>query len=403
MNMSNQELSNTLEAAINNTKIFDIHTHLFPSVFKSHSLSGFINLLNYHYLIAELLTNANIGAEKFYNLDEVNKAKIIWEELFQNRTPISEACKGVLTVLQKLNINYNNKTFEEVNNEYENKSLTDEKILQLSNVSSLIMTNNPFDNDEWDLYKNNDWDRNIFQSSLRLDDLIINNSQAIEVAKNQTKINQKQDDIVINYLDGCFLISNPVYAAISANSDNFKEILNDPLWKLVLSWLNEKNIPLSLMLGVKRAVNSSFGLAGDGIGDINLKELSKLCNTFPKNKFLVTCLSLNDQHELTVLARKHPNLKIFGFWWFMNQPSIIKFVLKMRIDMLGLSFIPQHSDARVTDQLIYKWSHFKNILHEILYEYYEDLSKKNFELSKFIIERDINNLLNQNAKRFFVK
>jgi hypothetical protein len=157
------------------------------------------------------------------------------------------------------------------------------------------------------------------------------------------------------------------------------------------------------MLGVKRAVNSSFGLAGDGIGDINLKELSKLCNSFPENKFLVTCLSLNDQHELTVLARKHPNLKIFGFWWFMNQPSIIKIVLKMRIDMLGLSFIPQHSDARVTDQLIYKWSHFKNILHEILYEYYEDLSKKNFELSKFIIERDINNLLNQNAKSFFLK
>ena len=54
MNISNHELSNTLEAVINNTKIFDIHTHLFPSVFTSHSLSGFINLLNYHYLIAEL-------------------------------------------------------------------------------------------------------------------------------------------------------------------------------------------------------------------------------------------------------------------------------------------------------------------------------------------------------------
>ena len=106
MNMSNQELSDTLEDVINNTKIFDIHTHLFPSVFKSHSLSGFINLLNYHYLIAELLTNANISAEKFYSLDDVNKAKLIWKELFQNRTPISEACKGVLTVLQKLDINY---------------------------------------------------------------------------------------------------------------------------------------------------------------------------------------------------------------------------------------------------------------------------------------------------------
>ena len=131
MNMSNQELSNTLEDVINNTKIFDIHTHLFPSAFKSHSLSGFINLLNYHYLIAELLTNANISAEKFYSLDDVNKAKLIWEELFQNRTPISEACKGVLTVLQKLDINYNNKTFEQLNNEYENKSLTDLSLIHI--------------------------------------------------------------------------------------------------------------------------------------------------------------------------------------------------------------------------------------------------------------------------------
>ena len=403
MHMNNNELSDTLAKAINNSKIFDIHTHLFPSSFKSYALFGLVNLLNYHYLIAELLTNVNISADKFYSLDEKNKAKLIWEELFQNRTPISEACKGVLTVLKTLEINYNNKKFEELNREYENKSLTDDKILKLSNVSSLVMTNNPFDTDEWNLFNNNDWDRNIFQSSLRLDDLIVNNTQAIEVAKNQTSLKKKENHVIINYLDNCFSISNPVYAAISANSDNFKEILKDPLWKLILSWLKEKNIPLSLMLGVKRAVNSSFGLAGDGIGDIDLKELSKLCNNFPENKFLVTCLSLNDQHELTVLARKYPNLKIFGFWWFMNQPSIIKFVLKMRIDMLGLSFIPQHSDARVTDQLIYKWSHFKNILNEILYEYYEDLLRKNFELSKFIIERDINNLLNQNAKSFFVK
>ena len=159
-------------------------------------------------------------------------------------------------------------------------------------------------------------------------------------------------------------------------------------------------LPLSLMLGVKRAVNKDFGLAGDGIGNINLKELSNLCNLFPKNKFLVTCLSLNDQHELTVLARKHPNLRIFGFWWFMNQPTIIKQILKMRIDMLGFSFIPQHSDARVSDQLIYKWNHFKKILHPILLEYYQDLLDKNFPISENNLQRDINNLLSGNAKNY---
>ena len=83
MNMSNQQLSDTLEDVINNTKIFDIHTHLFPSAFKSHSLSGFINLLNYHYLIAELLTNANISAEKFYSLDDVIKQNLSGKNYFK--------------------------------------------------------------------------------------------------------------------------------------------------------------------------------------------------------------------------------------------------------------------------------------------------------------------------------
>ena len=106
MVLSSDNISSKLLNIINSAPIFDLHTHLFPPKHEGYFLLGFKNLLNYHYLIAELLTNANISAEKFYSLDDVNKAKLIWEELFQNRTPISEACKGVLTVLQKLDINY---------------------------------------------------------------------------------------------------------------------------------------------------------------------------------------------------------------------------------------------------------------------------------------------------------
>ena len=84
----------------------------------------------------------------------------------------------------------------------------------------------------------------------------------------------------------------------------------------------------------------------------------------------------------------------------MNQPSIIELILKMRIDLLGLSFVPQHSDARITDQLIYKWSHFKEILSSVMIENYEHLVKKNYPLSKEIINRDLNNLLSDNAKNF---
>ena len=397
MILSSDNISNKLLNIINSTPIFDLHTHLFPPKHDGYFLLGFKNLLNYHYLIAELLTATNIEASIFYSYNDEKKASIIWNELFEKRTPVSEACAGVLSILKELNIDINNKNFLSICDEYDNKIQSDKNILDLSNVSSLVMTNNPFDLDEWSLFNTNDWDKKIYLASLRLDDLILDYEETLKKAKDQTS---NQENTIVAYLEKCYFQSNPVYAAISLNLETFHTIFDDPLWKDILVWLENKNLPLSLMLGVKRAVNKDFGLAGDGIGDINLKELSNLCNLFPKNKFLVTCLSLNDQHELTVLARKHPNLRIFGFWWFMNQPTIIKQILKMRIDMLGFSFIPQHSDARVSDQLIYKWSHFKKILHPILLEYYQDLLDKNFPISENILQRDIDNLLSLNAKKY---
>ena len=398
MNLSSDNISDKLLNIINNTPIFDLHTHLFPPQHEGYFLLGFKNLLNYHYLIAELLTATNINASTFYSYNDEKKASLIWNELFEKRTPVSEACSGVLSILKELKIELNKKSFLSICDEYDNKIQSDKKIFDLSNVSSLVMTNNPFDLDEWSLFNNSDWDKKIYLASLRLDDLILNYEETFKKAKDQTSNQEKRT--IIAYLEKCYFQSNPVYAAVSLNLATFNTILDDSMWRDILIWLENKNLPLSLMLGVRRAVNKDFGLAGDGIGDINLKELSTLCISFPRNKFLVTCLSLNDQHELTVLARKHPNLRIFGFWWFMNQPTIIKQILKMRIDMLGFSFIPQHSDARVSDQLIYKWNHFKKILHPILLEYYQDLLDKNFPISENILQRDINNLLSGNAKNY---
>ena len=398
MNLSSDNISDKLLNIINNTPIFDLHTHLFPPQHEGYFLLGFKNLLNYHYLIAELLTSTNINASTFYSYNDEKKASLIWNELFEKRTPVSEACSGVLSILKELKIELNKKSFLSICDEYDNKIQSDKKIFDLSNVSSLVMTNNPFDLDEWSLFNNSDWDKKIYLASLRLDDLILNYEETFKKAKDQTSNQEKST--IIAYLEKCYFQSNPVYAAVSLNLATFNKILDDSMWRDILVWLENKNLPLSLMLGVRRAVNKDFGLAGDGIGDINLKELSTLCTSFPRNKFLVTCLSLNDQHELTVLARKHPNLRIFGFWWFMNQPTIIKQILKMRIDMLGFSFIPQHSDARVSDQLIYKWNHFKKILHPILLEYYQDLLDKNFPISENILQRDINNLLSGNAKNY---
>tara|TARA_B100000686_G_scaffold352165_1_gene453210 strand:+ start:2555 stop:3751 length:1197 start_codon:yes stop_codon:yes gene_type:complete len=386
-------ISKYLKDTINSTSIFDCHTHLFPPEHKNYYLSGLENILNYHYLIAELLTIAGTSTKEFYSLEHSKRANLIWDELFQKRTPMSESCKGVITTLNHFNISIKNKNYYEIDKELKSKNYSDKDILNICNINSLVMTNNPFDDEEWSLFERNDWDRNIYLSSMRLDNLLNDSDSLI---KKKFENNQS----IISFLEKCYNQSKPVYAAISASTNEFKQLLKNNLWKEILTWLNNKKLPLSLMLGVKRAINKDFGLAGDGIGDIDLKDLSKLCNSHPNNKFFVTCLSLNDQHELTVLVRKHPNLKMFGFWWFMNQPSLIEQMLKMRIDMLGLSIIPQHSDARVTDQLIYKWSKFKKILHKVLLEYYVDLNENNYEIDLEVIKNDISNLLNNNAKNF---
>jgi hypothetical protein len=46
----------------------------------------------------------------------------------------------------------------------------------------------------------------------------------------------------------------------------------------------------------------------------------------------------------------------------------------MRLEMIGLSVTPQHSDARVMDQIIYKWRHTRRILAHVLAEKYADLA-----------------------------
>ena len=395
-----RNLKETITEIINETEIFDIHTHLFPAEFKKYHLSGISEVLNYHYLIAELFTTTNINVKKFYKLTNKEKANIIWEELFQKRTPISEACKGVLTILSQLSIDYMSKSFDEINSEYSKLNLSDLQIFKISKISKVVMTNNPFDKFEWQLFKNKNWDTNKYLASLRLDDILMNLDKCLDICKENIDNFDNENDLIINYLDLVYDESKPVYAALSLNNLQLNSFLKNKFIPDILKWLEIKNIPLSLLLGVRRQVNKGFLLAGDGIDRIDLRNLSEICNQYPNNKILCSCLSFNDQHELTVLARKYQNLKIFGFWWFMNQPSLIKIILNLRIELLGLNFIPQHSDARVTDQLIYKWIHFKTLLSKVLYNHYNDIQIKNFKISENQISDDVSKLFYKNSQNY---
>ena len=99
-------------------------------------------------------------------------------------------------------------------------------------------------------------------------------------------------------------------------------------------------------------------------------------------------------------ARKFGNLMPFGCWWFLNNPSLLNEITRMRIELLGTSVIPQHSDARVLDQLIYKWDHSRTILGRVLTEKYQDLLEAGWPLTKEEIERDAKQFLRDNFLTF---
>ena len=125
-----------------------------------------------------------------------------------------------------------------------------------------------------------------------------------------------------------------------------------------------------------------------------------LCRDFPQVKFFVTMLSREDQHELAVAARKFGNLMVFGCWWFLNNPSLVDEITRMRVELLGTSFIPQHSDARVLDQLVYKWDHSRAVIGRVLSEKYADVTRAGWPVTEADIRVDVKRLLADNFTEF---
>jgi hypothetical protein len=169
--------------------------------------------------------------------------------------------------------------------------------------------------------------------------------------------------------------------------------LTNLMIKAVIPTARERGIPVALMIGVRKLANPALRLAGDSVGPGDVGAVERLARDFGDVRFLVTLLARENMHALCVAARKFKNLTPFGCWWFLNNPSLIEEITRMRVETLGLSFVPQHSDARVLDQLIYKWRHSRRLVAAVLAEKYADLVATGRHVTRPDIERDLGLLL----------
>jgi hypothetical protein len=128
--------------------------------------------------------------------------------------------------------------------------------------------------------------------------------------------------------------------------------------------------------------------------------LENICRDYPDNRILSSVLSRENQHELCVYARKFSNLMPFGCWWFLNNPSIVEEITRERIELLGTSFIPQHSDARVLEQVLYKWRNTRATMSQVLGNSYKLLARDGRGVTRQNIQRDVDRLFRGNFEQF---
>lgn len=404
------QLAQQVESIVARAPVSDIHTHLYDPAFGELLLWGIDELLVYHYLVAEAFRHMDLPYDEFWALPKTRQADLIWEKLFIENSPISESCRGVLTCLNALGLDVKKRDLPAVRRWF--AKWTPEnyvtRVMDTSGVTSICMTNSPFDDLERPVWERGFRRDERFTTALRIDPLLVSWRSAVprlrEWGYDVTEaLSAKTISEVRRFLADWSKRIGARYLMVSVppeflfpGPDECAQLIE----QAVVPHCREFGLPFALMPGVKRAVNPQLRLAGDGVGLTNLTAIQNLCAGFPQNKFAATLLARENQHELCVLARKFRNLHIFGCWWFLNNPTFIFEMTRMRLEMLGLSMTPQHSDARVLDQIIYKWRHSREIIGQVLADKYIDLAETGWVASEKEIQRDVANLFGGAFEQF---
>jgi hypothetical protein len=405
-----QEMLSAVEGELAAARFIDVHTHLFMPSLGKVGLWGIDELITYHYLEAELFRSSDLKPEQYWTMSKREQADAIWRALFVDNAPVSEATRGVVAVLNAFGLPTSGPDLTKAREFFNAQKLGAHirRVFDLAGVSEVVMTNDPLDPDEAPLWKQGAEGDSQFHPVLRLDRILnkwpqhwsVLASKGYSVNNNATEQSVSE---VRRFLAEWSRRMQPVYMAVSLpDSFQFPEdsIRGRLLAEAVIPSCRELGIPLSLMIGVRYQVNPRLRLAGDAVGRADLQALERICTQYPDNRFLTSVLSRENQHDLCVYARKFNNLMPFGCWWFLNNPSIVEEITRERLEMLGASFIPQHSDARVLEQVIYKWRNTRRTLAPILANTYRVLAEDGRPVKRSDIQHDISRLFRTNFEQF---
>ena len=469
------DVPGVVASAVSNVEAIDVHTHLLPPSHGTLMLWGIDALLTYHYLVAELFmilpcealgdgvsttSDAPPSPDVFYAWPLAQQADLVFEELFVKRTPLSEACRGVITALAALGLGgllreaadaprpspwpprpSASRLFQlRAHFAALDRDAHLEHVFVDAKLKYAIMTNIPFSHEEaqhWRKPQTRDQPlqkpiSERLKPALRVDPLLSGDWVTVCAALRASSPPYEESvEGCKAYLTDWVRVMRPVYLMAStphgftytpsrkhrkrpreadeagaADDDGSKPARPDAttlLEDVLLAVATEHGLPLAIKVGAVRGANPALRAGGDGVEVADLRFLRALLVTYPHIKVLATVLSRDNQHELAVLARKFGNLHVYGCWWFCNNPSIIEATTRMRLEMLGTAFTCQHSDARVLEQLLYKWRHSRVAVVPALVEQYTRLVESGWGVRETDVQRDVELLFGGAYEAFLAK
>ncbi|MDQ3130256.1 MAG: glucuronate isomerase, partial [Acidobacteriota bacterium] len=253
------ELRKQVDEILQETPIFDLHTHLFAPEFGELNLCGIDELLNYHYLIAEMFRFSSVTPDKFWQMNKKAQSDLIWQTLFVENTPLSEATRGVVSVLNTFGLDTRAKDLREAREFFAAQNRADfiERVLKTANVTDIGMTNDPLDEAEIKVWKSGAKIDLRFHAALRLDRILNGWTEAVPLINKQnyevsTNLDERSISETRRFLDDWIARMKPLYLGVSL-PDDFAYPEESTRGKLIkeaiLPVCKEHNISLALMIG----------------------------------------------------------------------------------------------------------------------------------------------------------
>src|SRR5262249_23681527 len=121
-----------------------------------------------------MFRSAPITPEFFWRLNKAEQADLIWKTLFVENSPVSEAARGVITVLEAFGLDPYAEDLSDARDFFRSQLPADHitRVLDMGRVSDVVMTNDPFDPQEADVWESGVGLDSRFHAALRMDRLL---------------------------------------------------------------------------------------------------------------------------------------------------------------------------------------------------------------------------------------